>query len=417
MFCTNCGNPVPDGARFCEQCGATVPQPVTQPTNFAPYAPTPVAEPTPVAMPEAVAAPAKKKKNPLPLILILAVVVIAAVVAAVLLLLGKQTVYLATEIVSENMNGPVTTQRYEYDDEGRITKYEYEIEYPEEYEYSFDTKYEVSYEYDDEGNLESAAFEADDTSIEIEYIYKKGVLTGFECTDLDELNTAEIEVECDDDGRFEYIAFLDEDGEENFVWEFKYHDNGVVKESRRTFSYNNMETISRYNEDGKNIETTMSWDGEQQYRTVTDYDDRGNMTLQKQYDSEDELTMSWEIEYTYKKDQLVGLIWNIEGQDSDGETIEAEISFECEWDGLECTLTIDEIDGDEDALSSIGLGDEDIEILFEKDKHGNTLKTEICVDGEAMTSSTTEYEEFKVSRDYREPNLRTDPLYLLFLIM
>ena len=39
MFCTKCGNPVPDGSRFCETCGAAV-QPVP-PVQSAPVQPAP----------------------------------------------------------------------------------------------------------------------------------------------------------------------------------------------------------------------------------------------------------------------------------------------------------------------------------------------------------------------------------------
>lgn len=422
MFCSNCGNQVQDGARFCENCGALVvsPAPVSQPAPFAPYPlnpePAPVAEPAPAAEPEAPAAPAKKKKKLLPLILILAVVIVAVV--AVVLLFGKQTVYLVTETVSENMNGPTTTQRYEYDGEGRITKYEYEMEYPEHLDYSYDMKYEISYEYSKDGKLESAQFETDGETIEVEYIYEKGVLTGFECDDLmDDSGAAELEIECDDDGRFEYIGFLDEEGNEYFTWRFKYYDDGTLKKSTHYSIYPiNREVISEYNENGQTIEQTTFWNGELQYRVVYDYDDAGRQVLQEQYDSNDELQMRYEIEYTSKKDRLTAMAMLIETQDYDGEKIEAEIVFECEWDDLECTLTIDEIDGDEDALSTIGLSDEDIEIIFEKDKHGNLVKTEISVDGEMLTNNSTEYEEFKVSRDYSEPNVRIDPLYLYFLM-
>ena len=44
------------------------------------------------------------------------------------------------------------------------------------------------------------------------------------------------------------------------------------------------------------------------------------------------------------------------------------------------------------------------------------MDIKITVDGEVMSKTTNEYEEFKVSWDYREPNVTNDPLYLYFLM-
>ncbi len=51
MFCTNCGNNIPDGSKFCTFCGAVVEvapiQPESQPTAEAQFQPEPVAQPQP----------------------------------------------------------------------------------------------------------------------------------------------------------------------------------------------------------------------------------------------------------------------------------------------------------------------------------------------------------------------------------
>lgn len=433
MFCRYCGTQVADNARFCRHCGAAIstPSPAPQPAPVIPSTPMPdpipETTPTPVAVPETVSTPVsaleetvapvkkkKKKKKLLPLICILALVAVAAVAAV--FFFGKQTVYLVTESVSTSMNGPVTTMRYEYDKAGRITKYEYAIEYPDTYGYAYDMKFEASYEYDKKGNLISAEFEHDDEVIEVEYVYEKNVLVGFEVDESEGSfadSDSELKVKCDDKGRFKYVAIL-EDGEELQVWEFKYHNNGTIKESHSTSSHS--ETISRFNEDGQTTETLVYWYDELQYRVVYSYDQNGRQTMMKQYDSDDELLIKWELEYTFKKDKLTGLTMQFEAPDGDGEMIEAGITFECEWDGLECEVTVDEIDGDEEVLEQMGFGDLDLVIRFEVDKNGNILNTEISVDDEVISSTTNEYEAFKVSRRYKEVNVRTDPLYLLFLI-
>lgn len=53
MFCTNCGNNIPDGSKFCTYCGAMVEaapvKPEPQPIVEAQFQPEPVAEPQPTA--------------------------------------------------------------------------------------------------------------------------------------------------------------------------------------------------------------------------------------------------------------------------------------------------------------------------------------------------------------------------------
>lgn len=425
MFCTNCGNQVPDGARFCEQCGAMVSSPALdpQPSPFMPYdptidtvmepAPAPVAEPEELERPKETAAPpVKEKKKLLPIILILAVVVVVAVVAAVLLF-GKQTVYLVRETVTYNTNSLTMTERYEYDEDGRITKYEFG--------YSDDPNsivngHEICYEYDNKGKLESAEFKSYNGTIEVDYIYKDGVLDGFETDGYSYfLSMLEVDVECDDEGRFESICFVDKNGEEYSRWEFDYHDNGVIKESAQFQSLNDMKTVSRFNEEGKTVEYFFYHEGKLHHRFVYDYDEAGRQTLVEQYDGDSALSMRYEIEYSLKKDKLAAVTLNIESMDDEGEMMESTIVFECQWDGQECTMTVDEIDCDEETLEELGFGNGDVQILIEKDRHGNTVAMEMIVEGETVTETTTEYEAFQVPRSYKKIDIRNDPLYLYFL--
>ena len=72
MFCTNCGNPVSDNAKFCPSCGAVLnqdsqpisaqqPQPAPQPQAEAPAPqPAPVPHPAPAPLQE----PAPLAKEP-----------------------------------------------------------------------------------------------------------------------------------------------------------------------------------------------------------------------------------------------------------------------------------------------------------------------------------------------------------------
>ncbi len=50
MFCSNCGNKLPDNAKFCTECGAKIASAESQPTQQPASAPAfePVAEKTPV---------------------------------------------------------------------------------------------------------------------------------------------------------------------------------------------------------------------------------------------------------------------------------------------------------------------------------------------------------------------------------
>lgn len=466
MFCSNCGTQVPDQARFCKHCGAALPLPAAAPQQspvtayvpvaeqpatpytpapqqpVAPYAPapqqpvvpytpapqqpsftpyTPVSAPEPVvtapaAAPEVTAPPAKKKKKKLlPILCILILVVAAAAVAAVYFL-GRQPMYLVTKTVNHNANGPVITTTYEYDDAGRITNYTYAMEYPEALDIA-GTHYEISYEYNKKGKPASAEFTFGDESFEVEYIYEKNVLTGFELDGNEAADGLKLKVKCDDDGRFKYIGFLDEDGLEHFVWEFKYHDNGTVKETRQfRLRPSSFEAVTRFNENGKTTEISQYYDGVLQYRIEQDYDEAGRQTLMKQYNSQGEVYVQWETEYTTKKDRITGMVMRIQAPAAGGETMDVTVTFACAWDGNACELTIDKIEGPEEALDAIGLGAEDLKIYFETNKSGDMLEIEVKNGKELVFRTTYEYKPYTLPKNYKKVNIQTDPLYLQFLM-
>lgn len=395
MFCTNCGQQLSDSVKFCENCGARV-------DAAAPQIPVTAAEQ---------AAPVRKKKKLWPLLTILAVVIIGAAAAAAFLLTAKKSVYLPTKTTTVTANGITTTYRYEYDDEGRVIEHVYEVEYPEEYEYMDDIKVEICYEYDENGKLIAAEFDTYGKSFEVEYEYSGDVLECFHV----EVNdySLELEVECDDSGRIEEIKPSEDDSDIS-SFEYEYHDSGVLKSC--VMEGDVAKTEQEYNEQGKLIESKTYLHDELVSRIVLDYDDQGNLTLQESHDGDGELTMKLELEYTYEDEMLTGMTMGIEAPNGDGELLEAEIVFECEWDGLECEMTIDDISGDEEALESISNSTDELEIHFEVDEAGNLLSYEMNAGEDTTMSGTNEYEEFKVSRDYEEVNIRIDPMYLYFLL-
>lgn len=481
MFCSNCGNQILDGDRFCATCGSPVKSAAATPGQ--PEAPqttpaTPVAEPAPFhfptsapaatpedfsfptaapaeappafrfpttapveappVMPQAPVAPAeaapvqlekkqkkqKKKRSAKVFLPIILVVLVLAAAAAAFLLLGKKTVYVLTKDVTEQV-GYTSTYRYHYDGDGRVEKILFEQEYS-----TFDYAYgwEISYEYDNDGNLESATLESDGETITVKYVYDDDVLSGIKSADLVEAyGVNKLKASCDDEGRFKRIAFLDSSGNEIRSYEFKYHDNGVIKKS--TYSYNlasyydySYKYVSEYNDDGKLIEhvayygnsLSSSSTGNQSSRTVYDYDKKGNMCLMEQYDGQDELTYRLKMDSTYRFNKLTAFSITIEGPSGD-EMQKAQIIFDCEWSGRKCTMTVDKVKGDEDLLDSDDMVIEDMEITFEIDSHGNVLEYEVSYDDEVVMSRKCEYEAIKVKRGGKKPNPTTDPLYLYFL--
>ncbi len=451
MFCAYCGREIDKDERFCAYCGqsnapvtdeeAYAPQPAItfvppvnptpDPFNFPLHPSEPVPAPiyempvAPIYEPEPQpAAPVKKKKRAKPiLITILALVLVAAIAVAGFLVFGKKTVYLVTKTVVDYGNYTSTT-RYDYDEDGRLTKikhaYEFDIDY-----YSGD--YEIAYSYNDDGSLKYCTFKTDGESVKIEYVYKKGTLSDLKIKSTsNDSADMDFDVECTKEGQLEYVALLDEDGDPYRIYEFKYHDNGVVKKSTYTYgsSYHNRETVNVFNEDGKVIERIYAYDGEQSLRYVYDYDEEGRQILQESYNSEDELQSRMKMEYTFKKslfksDKLTGMVITVESRMEDGDLQEVTLTFECEWDGKECTLTVDDIDGDREAIRDMedgGFDEDDFRILLEYDENGNLLKSKLILNDDTTQTTTYTYEEVKVPRKYKQISPENDPMYLYYLL-
>ena len=455
MFCAYCGREISKDERFCAYCGqandssaveeTVAPQPefsFIPPVTAAPdpiHLPLyPTESPAPVApayeAPAAVAyqpepqpaAPVKRKKRAKPVIItILALVLVAALAVAGFMIFGKKTVYLVTKTVVNNGSYTSTT-RYDYDEDGRLTKIKYDYEYS--YDTSFSDGYEIAYSYNDDGTLKYCTFKQDgEILLKIEYTYKSGTLSGLKIKDAaDHMEDQDIEADCNSDGQLEYVALLDEDGEPYIIYEFKYHDNGIIKKYTYTYdrgSYGR-EMESHYNEDGKLIEQTYSYDGEQSWRYVYDYDEEGRQILQESYDADDELQSRTKMDYSFKKslfkpDKLTGLTITTEGRTDDGDLQEVVITLACEWDGNECTLTVEDIDGDREAIRDLeesGFDEDTFKILLEFDENNNLLKSKVFLDDDNTQTTTYTYEEVKVPRKYRQIDPENDPMYLYFLL-
>lgn len=422
MFCTHCGHQIPDGHRFCEMCGKAVQQSAQKPSSIQPPVPA-VSAPVPPVIPQPMpavtpadavpTAPLKKKKKKiiLPLISILVLAIIAS--AAAFLLFGKKTVYLVTKYETDSM-GLSTTYRYEYDEKGRIVKYKFDQS--SQYTTSVSENYEIAYTYDKDGKLTTAKFESNGETVVVKYVYEGNKLIGLKSKDLTEnLEGSKLDVSCDEEGKLKHISLEDEEGNEYFTWDFKYHDNGIIKKSTYSSKYPiSRKTIMVYNEEGKNTESSIYMNDELTSRTVYDYDKHGNMSLMETYGSDNKLETRMKYDYTYSKDQLVGMSWSILFEHN-GQEDGVEMVFDCEWDNLECTLTIDEINGNKDLLDSLGEKANEITIVFEVDKAGNVLNAKMKVGEIPAISLTNKYEAFKVPLNYKETNFRNDPRFLTFL--
>jgi uncharacterized protein YuzE len=419
MICTHCGHRIPDGYRFCDACGKPVttpdintPQQKAIPVVFDEPAPTPTEHSVEVPMEAPVASP-KRKKWVLPLSIGILVLVLTAAAAA-FLLFGKQTVYLMTKSVTTNIYTS-NTHRYDYDEEGRLTKLKYQVAYTGSSNYSY--QYEIAYSYNDEGNIKTATFKAEEETIKIEYVYKKGVLSDLKIKSSD--FDGDIEVDCSKKGFIESIELIDEDGDSIGAFSFKYYENGTIKKS--TLKNGLQKTVSQFNEAGKVTEATTYYNNEQRIRYVYDYDKDGNMILQETYDADDQLQTRLKMEYTFKKQRLDTLKMRIEGPSNDDKDkiVGVNLLFESEWDGLEGTMTITDIDGDKEFIENLEDQEydlEDLELLLEYDENGNLCAYELYLDGEIGMSAQYSYEAYKLPRRYQQPNPQNDPLYLYFLL-
>lgn len=247
MFCSECGNQLPEEAKFCDACG------------------------------KALEAPKKKKKGAL--IGIIAGITAAAVAACAIggwfLLGNKETVYVCTAKKVYDKNGTLyTVTNYEYDNHGRLLSLEMDRGEAEEiwndqlgiYEYGdwsnpdgiVDSYYE--YEYDKQGNMTRMAYQyiGDERPIVEQWEYEY---------DKKQIKTATLisNPGTDYEGRGEY--------------EFEYKDGNLVSldvENRAT---------------GKNLSLLQA-----------KYDNKGRITQSVH------VMMEWTVIYDYEYDQKGNLV-------------------------------------------------------------------------------------------------------------
>ena len=438
MNCQNCGYLIPENAESCPLCGASAKPP--QENIFLPYSPEergykpatiPAPEAEPVidepAEPAPEVPPVPKKKKLLPLLLLCIPVLIAAV-AAILLFSGK-TVYLLTETVSTN-NSTTSKIYYEYDNAGRIIEYRTELYYnsgntsgyisTENVNADTDTGLALmsnsclSYSYDKHGKILSVVIDNGYYTAKVEYVYEKGVITGFEVYGFSTYSKPVIEY--NDRGLLTSIRFpyYYNSGETEYVytWEFEYYDSGRISRSSMVTSSGN-QTVKEYDETGNTIRAEFD-NGGTTTTYIYDYDDRGNMILDESY-LDGELSASIAIEYTYNGNRLESMVLTGMTVLSQGK---GSYTFTCQYSGNEGILTVTERSGDESAMSVIsytmGYGSDPI-IKFRLDNAGNLVYYETSNEGEVQSTVTNTYEKFRVSQDYDTPNVTGDPLYLYFL--
>lgn len=459
MLCTKCGTRIPKGACSCAICGTRV-ESSTQTASSVDTSSSTNAESVsiveaalnatasvksytpiePIAAPvaESDAGPGiqptppvkkTKKKKSLALLLVCCLILVAAAAIAVFSLPNKETVYLVTEHVTESANGAVTTYRYEYDSEGRIVKHEYQHDYPVEFS-GFSAKYEIAYAYNSKGNLTRAEFASDGEAITIHYLYENGKLTGIESKDLlDEANIDKLNVSCDSEGRLTHIGYPGENGTERAYWDFTYHDSGTIKQSTycqaydfsvssylssSLYSYGEFKNITVYDQNGNIVETIQNHDGDELTRSVYAYNSRGQITNQESY-YRGKLQYRLELDYSYNMGQLDGLTMGYQTI-LNTQPLEVKMTFNCDWDGRNCTLTVDEITCDAEMLKNLDIDKFDIRITFEVDDAGNLLSWARYSGDKLQESHSYKYQAFEVPGDYRKPDLNTDPLYLYFLL-
>lgn len=396
MICKKCGNTLKEGAKFCNACGAPVhaqpaPIPSTAPVNREDtgYTIPLVREAAPVQN----AAPVSKKPFPVKKLL-LAVAAVAVVVLVVVLassLFGGKTVYLLTEHMDYDESFSKYTVTYEYDDDGNMVEYRYQVKYLDWYsDYLDDIDYTWSYEYED-GRIVAAEYDGDDLSFELEYIYdKKGNLETVESDDF------EGEVTCDDKGRIIEMEF---DGDIEESLECSYYDNGMIKELEYTsgsFRY-----VILYSETGKTLESTTYDDGEKFSETTNEYDDKDrHLEYEYKYYYNGKLSSSTHKTWEYdKKGNLVAFTMK---RTSDGDKLTMECDVVTDGDTKEYVIT--KLSGDKEAFSSITKYLEKGDVYMEEtyDEHGNCV--EQIIYGSSENELTWEYQEFKVSKNFIDYN-------------
>lgn len=113
-YCPNCGNPLPDKAKFCMECGRAVARtPAPSPTDFAPYTASQPRSPSPVVTPAAQntdSAPRRGRTGLMIGLAIAIVVLLAALVVLLVLLIGgkdESSLPSKTETVSIDSTDPI----------------------------------------------------------------------------------------------------------------------------------------------------------------------------------------------------------------------------------------------------------------------------------------------------------------------
>ena len=409
MFCSNCGFQLSDDAQFCGSCG------------------TPVLN----------SKPQKSSKNSMrsgrnnslhktakcriKLFIPFVCIFIASIVVTGIFFFSnrKETVYLISKSVTSDEYATYTTS-FKYDDLGRITDYKYKIEYTKEKQPSVSQI--ISYIYDDDGLLNSAEFKYNNESYVVEYTYNNRVLTGFEIVDSDLLDGRELEIECNNNGKIESVE-LSVNNETMEAWEFRYYDEGPVKESKYIYDpyYLNLERTTRFDRDGNTIEYISSFQGELTSHLVYEYNERGYLIKQESYtedpNGEHQLVSSIEYIPVVDNNRMSELVMLVKELDGNNQLAEAKLIYTCDWDDMECIATCDDVRGDISILDELGysyMRDRAYYFIFEQNEAGKLINLDIFIEGNITQSSSAKYIEFNASRSYETPKI-SNPIYLKFL--
>ncbi len=410
MFCTLCGKQLADDAQFCDNCGAPL-QMQSAPLSVNPDEPA-----TPgITWEDAIAGQGKKKKLWLPAVI--GILVLAIVITGGFFLFGKKTVYLQTEITTDNVGRFTSIIRKEYDDNGNLLSRTIIQEHPDEDDYSgYTYTSELRYEYDKNGTLEYAEMElsaGDEYYLfEIEYTYNKGILDGI-TVDCDEMpENTDYDFTFTDEGWIKRVAYIQNDME-YMVYTYRYHDNGKLKTAESEYRHIDRTTKNSYDEQGRVIENATYINDELFHKMETEYIE--NTTIPSKVvsisynDGKETERSTTRIESVTKGGKVTELSIVVENVE-DGEKTKVTLSGDVDWDGLEATWE-PRIKGD---LEAMGYEGDSLEVEFEKDKHGNLIRYEIIMDGETQQIMEAEYIAIKVPRDYETPNT-IDPIYLTWL--
>ena len=377
MFCPNCGTNLPDESEFCVQCGKQL--------GAAPKT------------------KAKKKKSPWPGIII-SLVLVAAIAAGLWFFVfsAKETVYLLSrEVQVYDNNGQTETVReYEYDGNGRLLSYEESSGHPgNPYQRS---GYRLSYTYDKTGKIIAAELERDEETIELEYIYEKGVLV--EVTG--EGENCEVEASADRNGLIQSLEIMYENGSVcEYSYEYDSEGNLEAKSYEITSDYVNAIAEYEYDSHGNQISCTYIIDGSEADSWKAEFDKNGNQTSQS-YALGGYVYTKWEAEYDED-----GFLCAVEYDCTNDSGEKMEYHCEVERDGLEIilTLTCDEQDGEwvvELVYDKNGnllerreeQEDSSVTYTWEYDENGNVI--EYSMEGDGYSSSHTyEYIKVRVSED------------------